>query len=191
VAGSQQGPAGEHRIRLGDLAAEELDRERGHAPQKLARDPVLRFSCDSHSPPADRRTPRSRHRAGVSSGRHGWSGERTPAVVQPEAWAAAPLDRGAGHRVSRRLRVGWATVTPFQEFGSESVIASDAGNGARRDRSGHGPRGQDSPRRACPHALSARGAARSTRPASGVRAHAGRGWRRRRRRRRPPAPAAR
>ena len=71
VAGGQQGPAGEHRIRLGDLAAEELDRERGHAPQKLARDLVLRFSCDSHSQPADRRTPRSRRRAAVSSGRHG------------------------------------------------------------------------------------------------------------------------
>jgi hypothetical protein len=37
VTGGEQRPAGEHRIRLGDLAAEELDRERGHAPEKLAR----------------------------------------------------------------------------------------------------------------------------------------------------------
>ena len=32
VSGREQGLPGEHRVRLGHLAAEELDRERGHAP---------------------------------------------------------------------------------------------------------------------------------------------------------------
>ena len=40
VPGGEQRTAGEHRIRLGDLAAEELDRERGHALQKVARGPA-------------------------------------------------------------------------------------------------------------------------------------------------------
>jgi hypothetical protein len=37
VAGGEQGTAGEHGVRLGHLATEELNRERGHAPEKVAR----------------------------------------------------------------------------------------------------------------------------------------------------------
>ncbi|MGH2884561.1 MAG: hypothetical protein ACRDPA_17990, partial [Solirubrobacteraceae bacterium] len=37
VTGGQHGAMGEHGVRLGDLAVEKRDRERGHAPQKVAR----------------------------------------------------------------------------------------------------------------------------------------------------------
>ena len=172
VTGGEQGAAGEHRIRLGDLATEELDRERGHAPEKVARDLAVRLSCDSRSRPEDLRTPRQQCRAWVSSGRHASRGERALAKSQPEAWAAARRCRGVGHRVSLPSRVGLATVHLLRVwFGITSDVTKDAH--WTRDR--HGPRVQDSRRGGCPSGAVRRASAAAppTRPGPGARARRG------------------
>jgi hypothetical protein len=80
-------------------------------PDRRATPSTVPFSCVVLPRAAFRRAPRGDRRTAVSSTRAAWRGERTPADGGNEALAVVRRPRGAGHRWSRRLRVGWATVT--------------------------------------------------------------------------------